>query len=319
MSGLFWCGVALTLLFIAVAVAVPVSVLTWWAGWSRRTGPATAPAPALPAGPPAAGPFLVYLSGIGDISGEYQTRYEDELLAEVATRVPGLVVVTDVFAYSVVNLSMTSQRELGWFWAWVNEVRLRKGSPLKGVGKLINLRNILHITVSADRRYGPVYNYGVAEMILQGLVRQGYVPGSGAPVTLLGYSGGGQIALATAGFVQATLRAPVQVVSLAGIMNSSGSLATISRLTHLYGTGDRQHRLGALIFPARWPLFPGSQWGRAAAEGKIVLSCLGPMTHAGRGSYLDATAALSDGRSYREATADAIGELILRLGPATAM
>jgi hypothetical protein len=316
MSGLFWCAVGLILLFIAVAVAVPFSVLTWWAGWSRRAGSATppAPAPSTPAAPPTPGPFLVYLSGIGDISGEYQTRYEDELLKAVAERLPGLVVITDVFAYSVENLSMTSQRELGWFWAWVNEVRLRKGSPIKGVGKLINLRNMLHITVSADRRYGPVYNYGVAEMILQGLVRRGYVPGSGAPVTLLGYSGGGQIALATAGFVQATLRAPVQVVSLAGIMNSSGSLATISGLAHLYGTADRQQRLGAIIFPARWPLFPGSQWWRAAAEGRLMYRCLGPMVHAGRGSYLDATALLPDGRSYREVTADAIGELIRRLG-----
>lgn len=319
MSGLLWCGAALALLFIVVAVAVPLSVLTWWAGWSRRAGPATPPAPPAPEAPPAPGPFLVYLSGIGDISGEYQTRYEDELLAAVAGRVPGLVVITDVFAYSVENLSMTSQRELGWFWAWVNQVRLRKGSPLKGVGKLINMRNMLHIAVSADRRYGPVYNYGVAEMILQGLVRRGYVAGSGATVTLVGYSGGGQIALATSGYVQASLRAPVQVVSLAGIMNSSSSLATISGLTHLYGTVDRQHRLGGLIFPARWPIFPGSHWGRAAAGGKIRLRCLGPMAHSGRGSYLDATTLLPDGRSYRDATADAIGELIGRLGRPPAM
>lgn len=315
MSELFWCAAALILLFIAVAVAVPVSVLTWWAGWSRRAGPATPPA-ALPAprATPAPGPFLVYLSGIGDISGEYQTRYEGDLLAAVAQRVPGLVVVTDVFAFSVTNLSMTSQRELGWFWTWVNHVRLRKDSPLKGVGKLINLRNILHITVSADGRYGPVYNYGVAEMILQGLIRHGYRLGGGAPVTLMGYSGGGQVALATAGYVQATLRVPVQVISLAGIMNSSSSLATISALTHLYGTEDQQQALGDRIFPARWPIFQGTQWAQAVAQGKVKRLCLGPMRHSGRRSYLDATVHLPDGRSYQDATADAIAALIQRLG-----
>jgi hypothetical protein len=321
MSALFWCGVVLIVLFIAIAIAIPVSVLTWWAGWSRRAGPATAPVDhaALPAAPPAPGPFVVYLSGVGDISGEYQTRYEEHLLDSLVERVPGLVVITDVFAYSVTNMSLTSQRELGWFWAWVNKVRLRKGGPVqlvgKNVGKLINLRNILHITVSADRRYGPIYNYGVAEMILQGLVRRGYVPGSGAPVTLLGYSGGGQIALATSGYVQATLRVPVQVVSLAGIMNSSSSLATISALTHLYGSEDHQHELGDKIFPARWTLFSGSHWGQALAEGKIRRLCLGPMTHSGRNSYLDDTVKVADGRSFLAVTADTIAELIVRLGP----
>ncbi len=314
MTALLWCAAVLVALLIVVAVAVPVSVLAWWAGWSGRAGPATHASAPSPAAAPAAGPFLVYLSGVGDISGEYQTRYEDDLLAAVAARVPGLVVIVDVFAYSVENLSLTSQRQLGWFWAWVSAVRLRKGSPIRSLGKLIDLRNVLHIAVSADARYGPIYNYGVAEMILQSLVRHGYVLGSGAPVTLLGYSGGGQIALATAGYVQATLRAPVQVISLAGIMNSSSSLATISALTHLYGTEDHWHRLGGLIFPARWPLFPGSHWGRALARGKIRLVCLGPMRHSGRRSYLDATVRVADGRSYRDVTADAIAEQIRRLG-----
>ena len=313
MTILFWLSTGLIILFVFFAVAIPISVLVWWAGWTRRAGPVTVPEAAPITALPAPGPFLVYLSGIGDISGEYQTSYEDHFLAAVAERVPGLVVITDVFAYSVRNLSMTSQRQLGWFWTWVNAVRLRKSSPIKKIGKLINLRNMFHIAVSADRRYGPVYNYGVAEMILQGLLRQGYVLGSGAPITILGYSGGGQVALATAGYVQATLRVPVQVVSLAGIMNSSSSLDTVSVLTHLYGTEDREHHLGDLIFPARWPLFPGTHWGRALAEGKIRQVCLGPMRHAGRHSYLDDKALVDDGRTYMAVTADTVADLIGRL------
>ncbi|NTU78957.1 MAG: hypothetical protein HGA45_06055 [Chloroflexales bacterium] len=313
LSGLIWCGGALVVLFIAFAVAIPLSVLTWWAGWSRRAGPAMAP-PAPCQAAPAAGPFLVYLSGVGDISGEYQSRYEDEFLAAVAERVPGLVVISDVFAYSVANLSMTSQRELGWFWAWLHQMRLRKGSPLKKAGKLIDLRNVLHIAVSADWRYGPIYNYGVAEMILQGLARHGYRVGSGTPVSILGYSGGGQIALATSGYVQATLRVPVQVISLAGVMNSSRSLDSISVLTHLYGSEDGGQRMGQLIFPARWPIFPGTHWGRALAEGKISARCLGPMRHSGRHSYFDATVPAEDGRSFKDVTADEVSGLLIRLG-----
>lgn len=313
-SALMWVGIALLVLFILVAIAIPLLTLAWWAGWRQRT-PQGEPRPN---DPPAPGPFLVYLSGVGDISGEYSTLYEDDFLEAIAERIPGLVIVTDVFAYSYVNVGMTSEGNLGWFWAWVNAVRLNKGSPLRRVGKLINLRNALHVAVSADRRYGPIYNYGVAEMILQGLLRHGYVLGSGAPVTLLGYSGGGQIALATAGFIQATLRAPVQVISLAGIMSSSDSLSRISALTHLYGTRDHNQRLGKLLFPARWPLFQGSDWNQALATGKIELVCLGPMCHTGRGSYLDATQHIADGRSFQAVTADEIAERIRRLGGVTA-
>ncbi len=318
MKDLLWLIVALLAVAAAAAIAVPVSVLVWWAGWSRRAQPtveATDQGPHVLASTgasagPSTGPFLVYFSGVGDISDVYQSRYEDELLDAVAARVPGLVVITDVFGFSVDNLSMTSQRRLGWFWTWVNDVRLRKDSPLKRAGLLINLRNILHISVSADPRYGPVYNYGVAEMTLQSLVRHGYGLGSGTPIALLGFSGGSQIALATAGYVQATLRAPVQVIAMGGIMNASPSLHAITRLTLLYGTGDRVQTIPDWIFPARWPLFKNSDWNRALQAGKIRRICLGPMGHTKRNSYLDGTVYGADGRSYRDVTADAIAELV---------
>ncbi|MCS6882403.1 MAG: hypothetical protein RMK84_14300 [Oscillochloridaceae bacterium] len=311
---LTWVGWALLILFILFAIAIPTSVLIWWAGWRKAT-----PQTRLhPPGPPVAGPFLVYLSGVDDISGEFSTPYEDALLDAIADRIPGLVIVTDVFAYSFANVGITSEGNLAWFWAWLNALRLNKKSPLRRVGRLINLRNMLHVAVSADRRYGPMYNYGVAEMIIQGLLRHGYVLGSGSQVALLGYSGGAQIALGTSGYIQATLRAPVQVISLGGIMNSDESLSRINVLIHLYGTRDRWHRLSDVIFPARWPIFRGSQWNRALAMGKIEKVCLGPMFHTGRGSYLDATRHVEDGRSYLDVTADTIAERIRRLTPRAA-
>jgi hypothetical protein len=106
----------------------------------------------------------------------------------------------------------------------------------------------------------------------------------------------------------------VQVISLAGVMNSSRSLDTISALTHLYGSEDRGQRLGELIFPARWPIFPGTHWGRALEAGRIRAVCLGPMRHSGRHSYLDATVQVTDGRSFRDVTADEVAGLIRRLG-----
>lgn len=310
---LFWIIASIVGLMMLVAIGIPLSVLIWWAGWRRKAeADDDLQHSTLPQLPPSTGPFVVYLSGIGDISGDYQTRYEDELLAAVAERVPGLRVVTDVFGFSVDNRSLDSEPALGWFWAWVTAARVSKKRPLKPVGKLISMRNILHIAVSADHRYGPIYNYGVAEMILRGLLRQGYQMGQGTPVTLLGYSGGGQIAVATAGYLQATLRVPVQVISLAGVFNAHPSMAQISALTHLYGTKDNQVRVGNL-FPGRWSIFQGSPWAVALAQGKVRKICLGPMVHSGRNSYLDATQHVEDGRSFQAITADTIAETIQRL------
>jgi hypothetical protein len=323
MKDALWFALALLGVLAAMAIAVPITVLTWWAGWTQRTNP-TPPIGSSPGDSPGKvapsdqansttltpSSFLVYFSGVGDISDVYQSRYEDELLDAVRARVPDLVVITDVFGFSVDNLSMTSQRRLGWFWSWVNDVRLRKDSPFKRAGLLINLRNILHVSVSADSRYGPVYNYSVAEMVLQSLVRHGYVLGSGAPIAHMGFSGGGQMALATAGTVAATLAAPVQVISMGGIMNANPSLGAITRLTLLYGTHDHVQSLSDWIFPARWPLLKNSTWNRALREGKIQPLCLGPMGHTKRNSYLDGTVYLPDGRSYRDVTADTIAALV---------
>jgi hypothetical protein len=318
MKDLFWLAMALLGVLAAFAIAVPITVLIWWAGWTQRAQPNASPSrpeteflkETQLLQPVSPGPFLVYFSGVGDISDVYQSRYEDELLDAVKARVPGLVVITDVFGFAVDNLSMTSQRRLGWFWTWVHDVRLRKDSPFRRAGLLINLRNILHVSVSADSRYGPVYNYGVTEMVLQSLVRHGYVLGSGAPVAHLGFSGGGQMALATAGTVAATLAAPVQVIGMGGIMNSSPSLAAITRLTLLYGRADHVQGISDWIFSSHWPLFQNSAWNRALQEGKIRRICLGPMGHTKRNSYLDGTVYLPDGRSYRDVTADAIAELV---------
>lgn len=304
-----WGLLALGLFALALAILPPLGVLMWWSGWLGRPAPTPPATPPISANSPHPNHFLVYLSGMGDISGESSTRYEAAFLAAIGARVPQLAIVEDVFAFSVTNQGLTSQRYLGWFWRWVDTQRRKKG-PLKIVGQLVFGHNILQIAVSADQRYGPVYNYGVAEMMLEGLIRSGYKLDSGLPINLLGFSGGGQIALGAAKYLQATLHVPIQVISLGGVMNSDRSLAYIDRLVHLYGTQDRLQRLGAVIFPRRWPIFPNSYWNLALAAGRISEINLGPMTHNGRSSYMDATISFDGAASYLDHSADVIARLI---------
>jgi len=310
----------LIIMFLLASIVVAIAMLFSWAGWTNRRvaqSSMTAPAAASAVRPMAAQhcAYMVYLSGIGHISSEYSTRYEDAFLAAIAAQVPDLAIVCDVFPFSVHNEGMTSERMLGWFWGWINTQRLQKGR-LRFTGNLILIRNILYTAVSADRRYGPIYNYSVAALILQSLLRQGYRLGSGAPVTLLGYSGGGQIALATAGYLKTTLRAPVQVISLGGVVDSHQAIDRIDAMYHLYGTKDAWQRFGQRIFPARWPAASWSRWNRAIASGKITVMCIGPMVHEGRHSYMDDTVMLDSGRSYMAHTTEIIARLVKQCAPA---
>lgn len=300
----------LIILFLLLSIAVAISVLFRWAGWTdRRSIHRATPAPAAPLPAAQQRTYMIYLSGIGHISSTYSTRYEDAFLAAIAAQVPGLSIIADVFPFSAQNESMTSEPRLGRFWGWINAQRVQKGH-LRFMAALILIRNILYTALSADQRYGPVYNYSVASLLLQSLLRQGYRLGSGTPVTLLGYSGGGQIALATAGYLKTTLQAPVQVISLGGVIDGHPALERIDALFHLYGTQDAWQRFGRWIFPARWSAIAWSRWNRALAAGKITPMCTGPMLHNGRNSYMDDTARLASGESYLAYTTGIIARLV---------
>lgn len=300
----------LIILFLLASIMVAIAVLFWWAGWTdRRDALRVTPTPAAHLTAVQQRVYMIYLSGIGRISSTSATRYEDAFLAAIAAQVPDLSIIADVFPFSVQNESMINERRLGWFWGWINAQRLRKGR-FKFTGDLILIRNILYTALSADRRYGPVYNYSVATLLLQNLLRQGYRLGSGVPVTLLGYSGGGQIALATAGYLKTTLQAPVQVISLGGVVDAHPAIDRIDALFHLYGTKDAWQRFGQVIFPTRWPILWWSRWNRALASGKITEICAGPMVHEGRRSYLDDTATLASGQSYMAYTTRIIAGLV---------
>ncbi len=81
--------------------------------------------------------------------------------------------------YSTTNRALTdSERPLASFWQWV-ETNGQKGHS--SVMALINLRNLFKIVVSADDRYGPIFNQGSAEVILEALLHNDYPLASKIP------------------------------------------------------------------------------------------------------------------------------------------
>lgn len=299
-------------LVLVFALLAPLESLRWWG--RRPDAPMLAdlvrdqvdPETARDPAHPAPRRYVVYLSGIGAVDGLIDSRRERAMLAALAEALPDVVVAADVFPYAVENRGLT-QRASTWFWGRLT--RLQRVPVANFVANLINLRNGLRVLVSADPRYGPTYNLAVAHEIAASLTRHGYRWQEPAPVTIIGYSGGGQIALGASWYLAAT-GVPVSIISVGGVLNSDPALDRIEHLWHFYGTKDHVQRLGAVVFPGRWPWAGLSAWRSAMDAGRISRTCLGPMRHTGGRDYYDRHLVVEDGRNFREVTVDALREVL---------
>ena len=84
------------------------------------------------------------------------------------------------------------------------------------------------------------------------LLEAGYRPDSDAPIIVIGYSGGGQVAIGAAPFLAHRLGAPIDVIAVGGVMASDPGLHFVRRLHHIVGNGDNIQKVGAVMFPERW-------------------------------------------------------------------
>lgn len=252
--------------------------------------------------------YVVYLSGIGAIDPTSVPPEESPLIEALRERLPAYCIADDVFPYSVSNRGLTAQRALAGLWRRVEKLRLK--NPESALGMLINARNAIQLFVCADRRYGPTYNIGTAREIVRSLRRHGYQFGSGVPVTLIGWSGGAQIALGACTYL-GMVGIPLSVISLGGMFADDPGMDRIQHLTHLRGSKDPLERLGWILFAGRWPGAVGSPWSRAKAEGRVDVITLGPMQHNAKEHYFDANAVAPDGRSYLQVSIDAIHSVLV--------
>ena len=297
------------LLIFVMALLSPLETLNWWAGWGHETGKEIDPA-----APPEHAPaedvayYAVYLTAIGGISAEDISYREQRFLDKLQARLPRLRLIHDVFPFSVTNNPLNGERQLSWLWQKLHNSRMKKsGFILAG---LIFVRNLLQVAVSGDPRYGPMYNVGVAKEIGQSLLRQGYTPGSGIPIFVMGWSGGGQIAIGAARYLREAFVAPVYVISIGGVMADDPGISYVEHLYHLNGTKDRFPKIGEILYPGRWPFLKYTAWNQAKQNGKISVIVPGPMVHTGRRDYFDRKATLPDGQTYLDKTVEIISGII---------
>ncbi len=303
-------GIAIIGLILWAALA-PFEALGWWAGWFGEP----ISEPELPE-PPAARPprqdvalFVIYLSGISRASDETLSRREQRFLAMLREAMPRAEIIDDIFPYSVNNLPLTGQRFFAAIWRWALRRKLSPNRLERLAGYLINIRNIWQIAISVDKRYGPIYNQAVAQVMYRSLLARGFDPARPAPVALIGYSGAAQIAVGATTYLKPLVEGPLTIVSLGGIFGSDPGLLAMDHMFHIYGTRDRLHWLGWLLFPGRWPFLWYSAWNKALRAGKVTFICVGPMAHAGPGGYLAYHRTLPDGTPFVVKTVQTIAGL----------
>jgi hypothetical protein len=306
----------LALVFVAAALA-PLESLGWWA-WSGAApaDPKTLEeyAAAQEVDEPEKDFYLVYLSGIGAISGTSIPDEEYPFIHGLEQRLTNAMVISDIYPYSVTNNGLTGQRVFATLWKRVEGMRLK--NPNSALAMIVNLRNIFQLFVSADSRYGPIYNLGIANEIMRGLMRHGYRPLARKPVVLLGWSGGGQIAIGSTTFL-APMTGDVYEVSVGGLLSSDIGFNHVKHLWHLYGEKDQLQGLGQKLFAGRWPTQPQSPWNQAMRAGKIDMIPLGPVNHNGKGNYFDMETKLPDDpqdRTYGEKTLETIQRVLTEAG-----
>ena len=295
---------------VLAGLLAPFEALGWWAGWyggqSDRTILSYDKTQPLSNRVTATAPhYIVYLDGIGKSSFKYSFRSQ-EFLKRLAESLPSdRILIQNIIPYSVINLPLTLNRPLARFWQWIERT-----SKLE---VLVLLRNMFQVAVSVDTRYGVIYNRGTAQIIIDRLLNSGYQPGSGALITLIGYSGGGQISLGAVPYLKKVLAAPIEVVSLAGVISGNNEVAQVEHLYYLVGKKDRVARFTPLLFPRRWSILSWSNWNLAKSRGEISYISLGEVGHDSKNGPLDDKAILKDGRSHLEQTLYIILRILTRV------
>ncbi len=296
---------------------MPLEALGWWAGWygdpiqttSNSLGQFQTTTPT----PSAIARYVVYLDGIGQAKFDYLPDVERFLTDLTAVLPDDIQIIRGLMPYSPMNRPLTEDRPLSWFWNRAD--RLKVSGQGGFLGFFINLRNIFVVTISADSRYGPVYNRGTAQVIYNSLINHGYDPQSPVPITLIGFSGGGQISMGAAPYLKQALRSPIDIVSIAGVFSGNNNSLGLEHIYHLVGAKDPVERAGPIGFPKRWHVFFLSYWNRTKRMGKVSLIDLGPVGHQLPGGVMDPDLRLPSGETALQQTVNWVANILQGKAP----
>jgi hypothetical protein len=271
----------------------PVGTLVWWInegaenlglkkGTTKRALPSDR-AEAAPTSKPI-NCYIVFLTGVGDFSANQLTPGEEYFLNQLEKAHPDCVTVRDVFPYSAANEGLGGRRLLAPLWRFAENA----DGWLGGADVLIKIRNLWRFAISADDRYGPVYNQGIATAIIDRMnaahpIRtQAQTP---LKIILISTSGGTQVSMGAASYLNQWLDTKLLVVSVGGVFSGTDGFEAVDRMYHLQGQRDWIEDIGNIVFPSRWPWTVGSPFHQAQQQGHYSVYSTGPHQHDGPQGY----------------------------------
>jgi hypothetical protein len=264
----------------------------------------------LPDANPDAEHYVVYLTGIGGFSGDYLAEREIEFLTRLQEKFGDrLVIIRDVFPFAVGNNPLNGERMFSKMWDWVHARQLANNMDVTTF--LICARNALQVAVSGDTRYGPLNNFGIAREVAIRLLQHGYQPGSGKRITLIGYSGGGQISIGITRYLHLVFDVPVQIISVGGVMSDDPGFDMVDHLYQIIGGKDWFPAAGVALYPRRWSIVPHSHWNRIKRDGRVTTINPGDeVYHVGGEDYFSVAGKLPDGQSYMDKIVEIVTDIL---------
>jgi hypothetical protein len=252
--------------------------------------------------------YIIFLPGVGDFSSDELTSGEEIFLERLVKLHPNCVVVSDVFPYSAANQDLGGQRFLAPLWRAVQDA----DGWLKNADILIKIRNLWRFAISADERYGPVYNRGIAYAIVERMNAAHPISQSTSQpvkIILIGTSGGAQVALGAASYLDSFLNAQLIVVSVGGSFDGNTGFEAVNHVYHLRGRRDWVEDITGILFASRWPVTVASPFNRAKQQGRYTIINSGPHAHDGSEGYFGTASVGKSNTTYVELTLQQVNQL----------
>lgn len=315
-GGTFRLLVLAGLILLGWGVLAPVGTLVWWLSQSteslglKQDQPVKLPASGATSSTQSSpiDCYIVFLPGVGDFSTNQLTPGEERFLDSLVQQHPNCATVRDVFPYSAANHDLSGERLLAPLWQAVEQA----DGWLKNADVLIKIRNLWRFAIAADDRYGPVYNQGIANAIIDRMNAAHPLPRSPQQplnIILVGTSGGVQVALGAVSYLDQWLDARLTVVSMGGTFSGEHGFDALDRMYHLHGERDWVEDIGQILFASRWRLTVGSPFNQARRQGRYVAMSSGPHAHDGEEGYFGLAIAKLPQTRYVEMTLQQTNQL----------
>lgn len=251
--------------------------------------------------------YIVFLTGVGDVSADQLASGEEIFLDQLEQEHPQCVTVRNVFPYSAANQDIGGQR----IFEFLGRVAEEAEGWLELTQYLLELRNVWRMAISADNRYGSIYNRAIALAIAEQMNNQQPLPNvAETPIQLIliGTSGGTQVALGASKYLAQWLPVEITVVSLGGFFSGNEGFDFVEHVYHFRGEGDLIEPIGGIVFPSRWRWTIGSPYNRARRQDRYTVLSSGPHDHEGDQGYFGEDTAEGD-KTYVDLTVKQVNQL----------